>query len=148
MEVGGKLVDMVPTCATCQGYGSQILLLMHNENFLVLVRALEFGLTRRVRSSRPASACSFFKLRLNLEPSREVPDFLYDGVHIICRQTSGQSRVYQATQLRADGVHCREFAGTGPVVLKVVPVTGAAFSGFTMDHLMCVSLFPHRRSPR
>ena len=29
-EVRGKLVSMVPTCATCQGYGSQILL-MHNK---------------------------------------------------------------------------------------------------------------------
>ena len=36
--------------------------------------------------------------------------------------------------LRTDGIHCRESAGTGPVVLKVVPVTGAA---------MCSSLFPH-----
>ena len=26
----------------------------------------------------------------------------------------------------ANGVHCRESGGTGPVVLKVVPVTGAA----------------------
>ena len=34
---------------------------------------------------------------------------------------SGQSRVYRATQLRTDGVHCRESAGTGPVSLKVVP---------------------------
>ena len=34
---------------------------------------------------------------------------------------SGQSRVYRVTQLRADGVHCRESAGTGPVDLKVVP---------------------------
>ena len=33
---------------------------------------------------------------------------------------SGQSRVYRVTQLRTDGVHCRESAGTGPVVLKVV----------------------------
>ena len=31
--------------------------------------------------------------------------------------------------MRTDGVQCREFAGTGPVVLKVVPVTGAAFAG-------------------
>ena len=38
----------------------------------------------------------------------------------------GQCRVYRVTQLRANGVHCRESAGTGPVVLKVVPVTGAA----------------------
>ena len=28
---------------------------------------------------------------------------------------------YRVTQLRTDGVHCREFAGTGPVSLKVVP---------------------------
>ena len=34
---------------------------------------------------------------------------------------SGQSRVYRATQLRTDGVHCRESAGTGPVNLRVVP---------------------------
>ena len=31
--------------------------------------------------------------------------------------------------MRTDGVHCRESAGTGPVNLKVVPVTGAAFAG-------------------
>ena len=40
--------------------------------------------------------------------------------------SSGQSRVYRVTQLRTDGIHCRESAGTGPVVLKIVPVTGAA----------------------
>jgi len=34
---------------------------------------------------------------------------------------SGQSRVYQVTQLRTDGVLCREPTGTGPVNLKVVP---------------------------
>ena len=37
----------------------------------------------------------------------------------------GQSRVYRVTQLHTDGVYCRESAATGPVVLKVVPVTGA-----------------------
>ena len=34
---------------------------------------------------------------------------------------SGQSRAHRVTQLRTDGVHCRESAGTGPVNLKVVP---------------------------
>ena len=34
---------------------------------------------------------------------------------------SGQSRVYRITQLRTDGAHCRESAGTGPLNLKVVP---------------------------
>ena len=33
---------------------------------------------------------------------------------------SGQSRVNRVAQLRADGVHCRESAGTGPVNLKVL----------------------------
>ena len=55
----------------------------------------------------------------------------------------GQSRVYRVTRLRTDGVHCRESAGTGLVVLKVVPVTGAAILQVTMDQFMCASLFPH-----
>ena len=42
---------------------------------------------------------------------------------------SGQSRVYGVTQLRTDGVHCRESAGTGPVVAKIAPLTDAAFAG-------------------
>ena len=45
--------------------------------------------------------------------------------------------------MRTDGVHCRESAGSGPAVLKVVPVTGAAFSGFTINHFLCASLFQH-----
>ena len=32
---------------------------------------------------------------------------------------SGQSRVYRVTQLRTDGVHCKEPAGTRPVNLNV-----------------------------
>ena len=56
---------------------------------------------------------------------------------------SGQSRVYRVTQLRTDGVHCRESAGTGPVVLKVVPVTGAAILQVTMGQIVCAPLFSH-----
>ena len=38
------------------------------------------------------------------------------------RHTSlGQSPVYRVTQLRTDGVHCRESAGKGSVAFKVVP---------------------------
>ena len=55
----------------------------------------------------------------------------------------GQLRVYLVTTLRTDHVHCRGAASAEPVVLKVVPVTGAAFSGFTMDQLLCASLFSH-----
>ena len=53
------------------------------------------------------------------------------------------SGVYPVTHVRTDNVHCRDAAGTGPVVLKVVPVSGAASSGITMDQLMCAYIFPH-----
>ena len=55
-----------------------------------------------------------------LRDSSRVPrrrPFMYLNRHT----PSGQSRVYRVTQLRTDGVHCRESAGTGPVNLKVVP---------------------------
>ena len=65
------------------------------------------------------------------------------GLPFLYRQPpSGQSRVYEVTQLRTDGVHCQESRGTRPVVLKVVPVAGATFSGITTGQLMCASLFP------
>ena len=43
------------------------------------------------------------------------------GVQLLCNRhtPSGQSRVYRVTQLRTDGVHCRESAGTGPVNLEL-----------------------------
>ena len=55
----------------------------------------------------------------------------------------GQCRLYRVAQSRTNDVNCRESAGTGPVVLKVVPVTDAAILQVTMDHLICTSLFPH-----
>ena len=72
------------------------------------------------------------------------PDFRAASIIYLNRHTPlGQSRVYRVTQLRTNGVHCRKSAGTGPVVLKVVPVTGAAILQVNMDQLMCASLFPH-----
>ena len=41
---------------------------------------------------------------------------------------SSQSRVHRVTQVRTGSFRCRESAGTGPVNLKVVPATGAAFA--------------------
>ena len=49
----------------------------------------------------------------------------------------GQLRVYQVTLLRTYGVHCPGSTGTGPIVLEVVPVTGAFFLNNTMYQLMC-----------
>ena len=102
------------------GFGRQL------KYFPVPVRAWEIG----VRPSRPASACSFFTLRLNLVFTRGFPPAFRDGVHIYRQPPSGQSRVYWVTQMRTAGVHCQEPTGTGPVALKAVPVTGAAFSSF------------------
>ena len=50
--------------------------------------------------------------------------FIYLKLHT----PSGQSRVHRVTRLRTDGTHCRKSAGTGPVNLKVVPVTSSAFA--------------------
>ena len=69
-------------------------------------------------------------LRLNLVLTYGIPPefrggvylFIYIYLFIYNRHTpSGQSRVHRVTQLRTDGVHCRESAGTGAVNLKVVP---------------------------
>ena len=67
-------------------------------------------------------------LRLNLVHTHGIPpDFprRHPFIYLNHHTPSGQYRVYRVTQLRNDGVHSREPAGTGPVNLKVVPVTGA-----------------------
>ena len=53
---------------------------------------------------------------------RNFSRVLRRGVDLfIYRHTpSGQSRAIGSRQLRTDGVHCRESAGTGPVNLKVI----------------------------
>ena len=59
----------------------------------------------------------------------------------------GQSRVYQVTRLRTDGVHRRESTGMGPGVLKVDRVTDAInasiYLGNSIDQITCACLFPH-----
>ena len=111
------------------------------------VRAREFGLAKQIRPTRPASACSFSTHRLNLVLTLRIPPAFCDGDHLSYRQPpSSQSRVYQVTQLRTNAAYCRESASTGPLILKVVPVRGASFSGISTDYdqLMCASLFPHQ----
>ena len=49
----------------------------------VPVRALEFGLARRVQPSRPASACSFSILRLDLVLTNGIPPDFRGGVHLL-----------------------------------------------------------------
>ena len=61
--------------------------------------------------------------------------------------TIGPVPVYRVTQVRTDHIiYCREPAGKAPIVIKVVPVKGAAFSGITMDQfiiMLFTSLFPN-----
>ena len=62
--------------------------------------------------------------RLNLVLTYRITPEFRGGVHLFVdnRHTpSGQSRFYRVTQLRTDGVHCRESVGTGPVNFKLVP---------------------------
>ena len=88
-----------------------------------LNRKIEFPCPRsclRIWSRETGSAV----LRLNLVFTYDIPPDFRGGVHLLIynrHAPSGQSRVYRVTQLRTDGVHCRESAGTGPVNLKVVP---------------------------
>ena len=81
---------------------------------------------------------------MNLVLTCGIPPVFRDGIYIYRQPASGQSQVYRVTQLRADGIYCRKSAGTGPVVLEVVPVTAAAFPRFAMNQIiLCAYLYPH-----
>ena len=78
----------------------------------VPVRAWEFGFTKQVRRSRPATARLLSPPRLNLVHTHDLLSFL---LFFLYHQPSpGQSRVCQVTQMRTDGVHCRKSTSTGP----------------------------------
>ena len=114
------------------------------ENFLAPVRTWEFGFARQVWLYRLLSACSFSILTLNLVLTHGIPqNFGAASIHFYQHHTpSGQSRVYRVTQLRTDCVHCRESVSTGPVVLKVVRITVAAFAS-PWTKCYCAPLFSH-----
>ena len=72
---------------------------------------------------------------LNLVFTRGVSAAFRHGVHIYHRMSSGPFRVYRVTQLRTDGVHRRQSAGTLSVVFKLVRLTAAIRSGLiVLDH--------------
>ena len=76
----------------------------------------------------PSKTSSYMRLFFILI-RRYNSSLLLDSDYVVYRHTpSGQCRVHRVTQLRTDGVNCRESAGTGTVVFKVVPVTGAVFA--------------------
>ena len=86
------------------------------EVFPCSVRASEFGLARRVWPSCSALGLPFSTLRLNLVTGFRTLSAA--SIYLYCQPPWGQSRDYQVTRLRTDGVHCRESAGTGPEVLR------------------------------
>ena len=96
-----------------------------NEYFPVHVRSCLSIWSRETGSAVPSRVSLLISiLRLNLVLTHGIPPEFRGGVHLFIynRHTpSDQSRVYRVTQLRTDGVYCRESAGTGPVDLKVVP---------------------------
>ena len=69
-------------------------------------------------------------------------------IYLYRQPPSDQSRVYQVTQLRPDDVHCRESAGPGPVVSKIVPVTGVALADHYGPIHMCFLPIYSRRQVR
>ena len=71
-----------------------------NDFLPVPVRTWLFDFARRVRSSRPAQACLFSTLRLNLVLTHGIPPTFCHGVQFYHQPPSGQSRVYGITQVR------------------------------------------------
>ena len=110
--------------------------------FFVPVRAEEFD-SRETCSTVP-SRVSRLILHIQTEPgaySHGIPPDFRGGVHLLIPpSTIGSVPSLSVTQWHTDDVHRRESDGSGPVVVKAVPVMGAAFSGFTMDPVMCAPL--------
>ena len=106
------------SCQSCSWY-------RENEYFPVLSRSVPEILISRDGFGSPvprqtAHLHTQAEYGAYLRDSSRVPrwrPFIYFNDHT----PSGQSRVYRVTQLRTDGVHCRESASSGPVNLKVVP---------------------------
>ena len=121
---------------------------LNRENgcFPFRVCAWEFGLARRVRQSRPAQPAHSSHSGLNLVLAYGILPEFRGGVHLFIKNRhtpSGQSRVYRVTQLRTDGIHCREYVGTRPVNLEVGPnESSAALAGHHEPTNMRLS-FPH-----
>ena len=90
---------------------------------------------------RPALACSFSILTLNLVLTHGIPPDFRDSVQLFITAIR-----HRASPEFIESRNCvplgLESAGTGSVVLKVFPVTGAGFAVITMDQVLCASIFP------
>ena len=78
--------------------------------------------------------CSFSTFRLNLVLTRGIPPDFRGGVNVLIPPYAIGlvPGVHRVTQLLTHGIHCRESAGTVPIIaLKAIPVTSAAFAVIT-----------------
>ena len=73
-----------------------------------------------------------------------IPPDIRSGVHLffLLSYAIGLVPRLSGHALGTDGGHCRESAGTGPVDLKAVPLTGAELAGHHGPINMRLS-FPH-----
>ena len=92
-------------------------------SLLILYTNAESGVYSRYSSRVPRRRPYIFASTTH---HRASPEFI--GSRILC----------------TDCVHCRESVGTGPVILKVVRVTGAAFAS-PRTKCYCAALFSHTR---
>ena len=75
--------------------------------------------------------------RLNLVLTYGIPPDFRDGVRLFT--PSGYSRFYRVTQLRTDGVPCRESAGAGQAKPQGSSSKRCCLC-ISMDQLICTSL--------
>ena len=75
--------------------------------------------------------------------THDIPPAFRGGVHLFIPPTAIAPVPNSAGPaiMCTDGAHCRQSACTGPVVRKVVPVPGVAFSDIIRNQSMCASLF-------
>ena len=121
---------------------------VENCYFPVRVRARRFRLARQVWLSRPAPACSFSTLRLNLVLTYGIPPAFRGGVivHLFIPPTAigsvsslpGHAIAYRWRSLP----RVRRHSASSPQGI-VVPVAGAAFSGVSPWTIECAPLFSH-----
>ena len=132
-QPGTWLAILLVVSSTVKMNTSPVLVNRETEYFPVPVRAWElFGFARRPVLPQPAHSPHSGWMWCLLTGFLLLPAAV--SIYLHYQPSWGQSRAYRVTQLRTDGIHCLGSFGTVPVVLKIVPVTGAAFSGIIMDH--------------
>ena len=115
-----------------------------NNSFPCLRSSLRIW-SRETGLAVPSRVSLLISIIIRLDPVLTYGDFSrdprwYPFIYLNRHTPSGQSRVYRAKQLRTDGIHCQESAGTGPVNLVVVP-NGCCLGGSPWSNLYAL-LFP------